>query len=199
MSQVVGFPLGFVELLDKLWEGELDRDQTARLEQSLCTDPVARRLYLRYVDLYVGLRRRYAFDQVANGTTGQAVTEGGNAGQQMVGGASPDPLPSVHPLSPIDNPPVPAPGLLSTTLHGTLGYFPESMPLAYLIATVVTGLGLLIGSVLHVSLTRTGCSTIGFSPLSPLPSPLIGGPDHRHGRLQLGKGAGLGDGVGAVI
>ena len=36
--------------------------------------------------------------------------------------------------------------IFPSTLHATLGYFPEGMPLAYLIATVVTGLGLLIGS-----------------------------------------------------
>ena len=42
-------------------------------------------------------------------------------------------------------------GFLTTTLHATIGSFPEGMPLAYLIATVVTGLGLLIGSLIHVS------------------------------------------------
>ena len=40
---------------------------------------------------------------------------------------------------------------LSTTFHNTLGYFSEGMPLAYLLATVITGLGLLIGSLIHVS------------------------------------------------
>ena len=44
-----------------------------------------------------------------------------------------------------------APAFLSTTLHATLGYFSEGMPLAYLIATVITGLGLLAGSLIHVS------------------------------------------------
>ena len=41
--------------------------------------------------------------------------------------------------------------LLSTTLHGTFGYFSSGWPVAYLIATVIFGLGLLIGSVVHVS------------------------------------------------
>ena len=62
--------------------------------------------------------------------------------------------------------------LLSATLHNTLGYFPEGMPLAYLIATVVTGLGLLIGSLIHVSLPEQVArqSAPLPSPLSPLPS-----------------------------
>ena len=33
----------------------------------------------------------------------------------------------------------------------SLGYFSEGMPLAYLLATVITGLGLLVGSLIHVS------------------------------------------------
>ena len=48
--------------------------------------------------------------------------------------------------------PSPAPIILSTTLPTTTGYFPEGMPLAYLIATVVTGLGILIAS--HVYMSR---------------------------------------------
>ena len=44
------------------------------------------------------------------------------------------------------NPPLPL-----HPIHGTIGYFSEGMPLAYLMATVITGLGLLIGSLIHVS------------------------------------------------
>ena len=61
---------------------------------------------------------------------------------------------------------------LTAGLHGTIGYFPEGMPLAYLIATVVTGLGLLVGSVIHVAgpteVARQSASLP--SPLCPLPS-----------------------------
>ena len=42
-------------------------------------------------------------------------------------------------------------GFLSTTLHGTVGYLSSGWPVAYLIATVIFGLGLLIGSVVQVS------------------------------------------------
>jgi hypothetical protein len=43
------------------------------------------------------------------------------------------------------------PGLLSPALHNALGYFSDGMPLAYLIATVIFGVGLLIGSRIYVS------------------------------------------------
>ena len=60
------------------------------------------------------------------------------------------------------------------------------MPLAYLIATVVTGLGLLIAHTLYAA-SRTVRPTIGPSPLSSLLSPLLRRPNHRHGRLQVGR------------
>lgn len=40
---------------------------------------------------------------------------------------------------------------LPNLFHQTLGYFSEGMPLAYLLATVITGLGLLVGSLIPAS------------------------------------------------
>ena len=69
------------------------------------------------------------------------------------------------------------------------------MPLAYLVATVVTGLGLLIGSLIHVSI-RSRLLAIGCRRLSRTDAG-DGRPDHRHGRLQVGKrGEGRGTGGG---
>ena len=42
-------------------------------------------------------------------------------------------------------------GLFSGTLHGTIGFFSQEVPFALLIATVITGLGLLMGSFVYVS------------------------------------------------
>ena len=105
----------------------------------------------------------------------------------------PPQLPAGRPASklqtPFAGPSVPAStsNLLSTTLHATLGYFPEGMPLAYLIATVIFSVRAL-GRLAHpCGRTGGGGSTIGFSPLSPLLSPLSGRPDHRHGRLQMAR------------
>ena len=50
--------------------------------------------------------------------------------------------------------PAPAPpvlGLLGGAWHGTVGYFSSGWPLAYLVATVIFGVGLLIGSRIPVS------------------------------------------------
>ena len=47
--------------------------------------------------------------------------------------------------------PAPTPGFLSTPIHGAVGYFSSGWPLAYLIATVIFGIGLLVGALVHVS------------------------------------------------
>lgn len=45
----------------------------------------------------------------------------------------------------------PVVGFLGGSIRTTLGYFSEGMPLAYLLATVIFGVGLLVGSRIHVS------------------------------------------------
>ena len=79
--------------------------------------------------------------------------------------------------------PSPSPTFLSSALHGTLGYFSEGMPLAYLLATVITGLGLLVGSLIHVSqpeqIARTSVPSVVAEPKAVMWG---GSPD---GRLQV--------------
>ena len=42
-------------------------------------------------------------------------------------------------------------GFLTTALPGTFGYFSSDWPVAYLVATVIFGIGLLFGALIHVS------------------------------------------------
>ena len=82
-------------------------------------------------------------------------------------------------------------GFLSTTFHATLGYFPEGMPLAYLIATVLTGLGLWIGSTVHVSppeqLARTSVpSTVVAQPKAEYVGRITGMVDCKWEKKGLG-------------
>ena len=42
-------------------------------------------------------------------------------------------------------------GFLGNTIHGTVSYFSSGWPVAYLVATVIFGIGLLIGSIVPVS------------------------------------------------
>ena len=78
---------------------------------------------------------------------------------------------------------------LGNTLHGAVGYFSSGWPVAYLIATVIFGIGLLIGSHVYVS------QPVQVARQSSLPSPSgcraedgACWQDYGHGRLQVGRG-----------
>ena len=60
----------------------------------------------------------------------------------------------------------------STTVHGTIGYLSSGWPVAYLVATVIFGIGLLISAHVYVSQpVQVAKQSVSFpSPLSPLPS-----------------------------
>ena len=93
------------------------------------------------------------------------------------------------------HPSLPALTFLSTTLHGTIGYFPEGMPLAYLLATVMTGLGLLIGSLIHVSGPEQVAQQFASPPVLCLKPEYVGritGMVDCH--WDRGEGRGTGDG-----
>ena len=129
-------------LADGVLDGTLSDEQCAWLDRLVCTDAVARQLYVRYVFNSDSLRtwsrsvfsRMFAGDPtlVLDDLDKDAISrEISNQSGLFTGNSG------VH--------------VLSTTLHNTLGYFSDGMPLAYLIATVLTGLGLLIGSLIPVS------------------------------------------------
>ena len=118
--------------------------------------------------MYTALRSlETAPQEDASSTAGLVLAEINRRRGQDTGVA----LPSIDVTATMDRSFGLAPAFLPT-LYATLGCFPEGMPLAYLIATVVTGLGLLIGSVIHVAGPReVARQSASFpSPLSPLPS-----------------------------
>ena len=129
------------------------------LDSIVFVDRGARRRYLRYCRMHSALRlelRAHRATQAACQQIGVKSTATESSELDVA---------KVSPVSP-------TPTLLSTTFHTTLGYFPEGMPLAYLIATVVTGLGLLVGSHIYMSSPEQVArqSVPLASPLSPLPS-----------------------------
>ena len=66
----------------------------------------------------------------------------------------------------------PFPPFLGNAIHGTAGFFASGWPLAYLVATVIFSIGLLVGAVVHVSepVQLAEQSVPLPSPLSPVPS-----------------------------
>ena len=144
MSRVDEVSQDLADLLNALCEGELDPDDAARLERMICADPAACRLYFRYIDVHVELRRRYGYSQASNNEVYS------HEGQSVADSVTPIRLPVVIPSSSVSDPQsIGSP--LSSFLHGTVGWFSSGWPVAYLVATVIFGIGLVIGSLVPVS------------------------------------------------
>ena len=128
-------------LLERLIDGEFTSEDWTQLNECISQGDQPRRYYHSYMRLHAGLEWR-----IGERATTQGVCPWmPNIADQL-------PFPSFAPrLTDRRQTPSSFPILLSTTLHATLGGFPEGMPLAYLVATVVTGLGLLISSLVSVS------------------------------------------------
>ena len=154
----------FLPLLDAACDGTLVETQCQELTALLNSDPVVRKVFIDHVRLRTNIRflhraeraRDLAFARIQ--ATPQALPPG-----------------SASPTFPF----------LSTTLHGTVGYFSSGWPVAYLVATVIFGIGLLLSS-LHLRVPAgAGCQAICTSSLSSLPAPVNGRPDYGDGRLPV--------------
>ena len=114
-------------------DGTITAEGRDILEASLRASESARLFYAAYMDLHGRMLWRF------RGGRGDTIA----AGTQQEGPVA------------VTAPVVPAKPsfftLSGNTLHGTLGYFSEGWPVAYLIATLICGVSLLIGSLMPVS------------------------------------------------
>ena len=120
------------------------QNEFMELDSVLLADATSRRRYMRYCRFHVSLETemhaRLALRKME--------------GRDDLDSAVPTPWESdvltvaIPPTMPVVSP---VPTILSTTLPSTVGYFSSGWPVAYLVATVIFGIGLLIGSLVHVS------------------------------------------------
>ena len=140
----------FLPLLNDACDGVLVETQIPELAAVLDSDVVARKVFIDHVSLQADLRFLGRAERICN------------IGLAGVRAILPEASPSLSS----------APGFLSTTLHGTVGYFSSGWPVAYLVATVIFGIGLLVSAHVYVSqpvqVAKQSASLP--SPLSPLPS-----------------------------
>ena len=134
------YPDATIELFSAVADQWLDPEKRKELVDSLRSDPHVRAVYIEQAIVHSLLFRKARRDDVAPLLSElileHTVSPSGLADELALPGSSPN--------SPI-------PTFVSATLHNTFGYFPEGMPLAYLVATVVTGLGILIASHVYMS------------------------------------------------
>ena len=130
-----------LDLAEAVCDESASLNDVAELDTILFADQRARYDYLDYCRLHVTLRLRLRARRAAQKVCHQinikpvvSATDDCSVGRFAQSSAT-----------------SPAPTFLSTTFNNTLAYFSDGMPLAYLLATVITGLGLLIGSLIPAS------------------------------------------------
>ena len=132
------------ELVNAQCEGVLTDQQAARIEELLAGDAELRRDYIIYMHVHA----------LAERGRGTAMDEIGS--QVSAADTNAESAVSASPSAPVALPPSafnePSPqGFLGSAYHDTLSYFSSGWPVAYLVATVIFGFGLLIGSLVPVS------------------------------------------------
>ena len=137
--------------INALCEEQLDEVGRQRLEEMLVASEEAQWLYIFEMNLHANLvlDHRCEPDEVA-------VVESS---------AEPDlsPLPVTSPSPP---PVSPVLGFLGGAYHGTIGFFSQEVPFSLLVATFVTGLGLLAGSLVYVSQPKSMAKNVP-APMMP--------------------------------
>ena len=160
-------------LLERLVDGDLTDEQRGMLNQLLSRGDEQRCYYRTYMKLHAALEWRLGKQQNVREVGYRTKTVSDEQSQ---------------PLPLIQSPPTPAPTFLSTAFPATIGYS-SGWSVAYLTATVITGLWLL--SMWLTPVSRAGCDALRAAgrraTACPRAAACIGGPDHRHGRLQIGR------------
>jgi hypothetical protein len=148
-------------LLERLIDGQFTSEDGDRLNTLLAQGDAPRRCYRAYMKLHAAMEWRIGERNGAEGL-GQwrpSITD------QLP--SAPLPSPSTIPLPPTFQ------ILDTTTIPGTAGFFSSGWPAAYLIATVVCGIGALIGAFtyvpVHEQVVDTAPSIASERHLTPLP------------------------------
>ena len=143
------------ELLARYLDGVANEADLAVLQERLVAQP-------ELADALATLTR---FEMLLQAQLAKAETD--RPTQPPIIQAVPSPESPIPSTAPVFN-------YLGSALHGAVGYCSSGWPVAYLVATVIFGIGLLIGSHGVCVRSSAGCQAILLSPLS-----LWGGPGVR--------------------
>ena len=164
-----------LDLAGTVFSKNASENDRIELNAILLADEVSRRCYLDYCLMHVALRVESRARRAV-----QMAHQQINIGTVDVAASSWDAVRT----EPTDSP---APTFLSTAFPATIGYS-SGWSVAYLTATVITGLWILSMWLTPVSI-RAGCNALRAAcrraTACPRAAACIGGPDHRHGRLQV--------------
>jgi hypothetical protein len=163
------------KLIEALYEEQITPDEAARLDQWIGCDEAARWVYMQYANMYAGL----CWD---HGAGGEVCDQCADLQIELDNHEASVPWPREHGAFAIEPsaPGVPADisrirspilGFPISLVHDTVGHFSSGWPVAYLVAIVICGMGLVIGAFVQVS---TPVQVVRQSV--PSPSPLASRP-----------------------
>ena len=168
------------ELLNKLCTDVLSSSEQQELNSLLRIGVEQRLYYRRYMHLHAAIKWNTSKRGDEATTLKQALADGRDGSPEAA--SSPlfptrvtavSSVQTVCPTGLPTSPPVPC--FLGNTFHGTVGYLSSGWPVAYLVATVIFGIGLLIGAFTYVSYpvqVAQQSVPLPLPPLSSLLSPL---------------------------
>ncbi len=125
----------FWQIADTVCSGSPSQEEMDELAGLLANDKEAQQLYLAYCQLHASLGY-----ELRGRRAGKAACE---RTREELFSSDDDHIKATNSAPPLS--------FFSDALHGTVGFFSQEMPFALLIATVVTGLGLLAGSLVYVT------------------------------------------------
>ena len=128
-----------LRLAEAVCEKTASSEELAELDSLLLADEASCYRYLSYCRMHVGLKMDMLSHEAAKNACKRIDMELADTAA-MASDISCGQISSGIPLN-----------LLSTTFHSTVGFFSQEIPFSLLIATVVTGLGLWIGSIIFVT------------------------------------------------
>jgi hypothetical protein len=127
-------------LLERLIDGQFTAEDGDRLNSLLAQGAAQRHYYRSYLKLHAALEWRIGEHNMVDGL---AKTNACAADRQSA-------LPPAAPMA-IPSPSYASVALPSVANYSVTGYFASGWPVAYLLATVIFGVGLLVGAIVHVS------------------------------------------------
>ena len=128
-----------LDLAEAICDENAAENVFAELDSMVLSDQASCRHYLGYCQMHVALRLELRACRAA-----QKV-------HQQIDSESLLPVPVGSHTETVVTAPAMPPTFFSTTIQGAVGFFSSGWPVAYLVATLIFGIGLLIGSLVHVS------------------------------------------------
>ena len=167
-----------LDLAEMAYSNDASEKDVIELDSILQADRESRNRYVDYCWMHVALRLQLRARRATQNAHAQIKFE------SIVAAVGDSDVVKTEPSS------SPAPAFLPTPSYGTTNYFADGWPVAYLLAAVILGLGIVAAAVTYVSQPVPVASSLPAVRKSRSVSGTrcaVRRPHHRHGRLQTAR------------